>query len=137
MTRSSSPDKRTRTIHFAVLLLCMLFLCGCSRGAAPIQPTPEASVAPPGPTLAPTRIDGLVGPATWNLLFPIVKKQSVQQSGAKAVQALLNLNGYSVGTPDGLFGTGSETKLIQFQSAKGLTADGLCGAQTWAKLCEI
>ena len=84
-----------------------------------------------------TRIDGLVGPATWSLLFPIVKKQSGQQSGAKAVQALLNLNGYSVGTPDGLFGTGSETKLIQFQTAKGLTADGLCGAQTWAKLCEI
>jgi peptidoglycan hydrolase-like protein with peptidoglycan-binding domain len=84
-----------------------------------------------------TRIDGLVGPATWSLLFPIVKKQTGQQRGAKAVQALLNLNGYSVGTPDGLFGTGSETKLKAFQSAKGLTPDGVCGAQTWEKLCEI
>lgn len=83
------------------------------------------------------RIDGLVGPATWSLLFPIVKKQTGQQSGAKAVQALLNLNGYSVGAPDGLFGTGSETKLKAFQAANGLTADGICGAQTWAKLCEV
>ncbi len=84
-----------------------------------------------------TRIDGLVGPATWSLLFPIVKKQTGQQRGAKAAQALLNLNGYNVGTPDGLFGTGSETKLKQFQTAKGLTADGICGAQTWTKLCEV
>ena len=83
------------------------------------------------------RIDGLVGPVTWSLLFPIVKKQTGLQEGAKAVQALLNLNGYSVGTPDGLFGTGSETKLKAFQSAEGLTPDGVCGAQTWEKLCEI
>lgn len=84
-----------------------------------------------------TTIDGKVGPVTWSLLFPIVKKQTGQQDGAKAVQTLLNLNGYSVGTPDGLFGTGSETKLIAFQQAKGLTADGICGASTWAKLCLI
>ncbi len=83
------------------------------------------------------RVDGLVGPATWSLLFPIVKKQTGQQEGAKAVQALLNLNGYSVGTPDGLFGTGSENKLKQFQTANGLTSDGICGAATWAKLCEV
>lgn len=83
------------------------------------------------------RVDGLVGPATWSLLFPIVKKQTGQQEGAKAVQALLNLNGYNVGTPDGLFGTGSENKLKQFQTAKGLDSDGVCGAKTWAKLCEV
>lgn len=83
------------------------------------------------------RVDGLVGPATWSMLFPIVEKQVGQQEGAWAVQALLNLNGYNVGTPDGLFGTGSETKLKQFQAAKGLTVDGICGANTWAKLCEV
>lgn len=83
------------------------------------------------------RVDGLVGPVTWSLLFPIVKKQTGQQEGAKAVQALLNLNGYNVGTPDGLFGTGSENKLKQFQTANGLDSDGVCGAKTWAKLCEV
>lgn len=82
-------------------------------------------------------VDGIIGSVTWKLLFPIVKKQSGQQNGAKAVQVLLNLNGFSVGTPDGLFGTGSETKLIAFQTAKGLTPDGMCGEATWARLCEI
>lgn len=56
---------------------------------------------------------------------------------APSDEALLNLNGYSVGTPDGLFGTGSENKLKQFQTAHGLTVDGICGAQTWEALCEI
>lgn len=83
------------------------------------------------------RVDGLIGKVTWGLLFPIVKKKTGQQDGAKAVQALLNLNGYNVGTPDGLFGTGSETALKQFQAANGLTVDGICGANTWEKLCLI
>ena len=82
-------------------------------------------------------VDGLIGPVTWSLLFPVVKKKTGQQDGAKAVQTLLNMNGYNVGTPDGLFGTGSETKLKEFQTANGLTADGICGANTWEKLCLI
>lgn len=82
-------------------------------------------------------VDGIIGPVTWKLLFPTVKKQSGQQAGARAVQVLLNLNRFSVGTPDGLFGTGSETQLKAFQSAIGLTPDGICGENTWAKLCAI
>ena len=82
-------------------------------------------------------VDGLVGSGTWRALFPVLEKKLGTQPGAYAMQALLNYQNYPVGTPDGLFGTGSETKLKQFQAAKGLTVDGICGANTWAKLCEV
>jgi N-acetylmuramoyl-L-alanine amidase/Putative peptidoglycan binding domain len=40
-------------------------------------------------------------------------------------------------TADGIFGSGTETAVKQFQLAQGLTADGVVGPQTWAALEEI
>jgi peptidoglycan hydrolase-like protein with peptidoglycan-binding domain len=35
---------------------------------------------------------------------------------------------------DGVFGSGTESALKKFQTAKGLTADGQCGQKTWTSL---
>ena len=35
-------------------------------------------------------------------------------------------------TADGNFGSGTKTKLIEYQKAHGLTADGICGSATWS-----
>ena len=51
----------------------------------------------------------------------------------KNLQRALNSAGYSC-TIDGIFGSGTQTALMSFQSANGLTSDGLAGAQTKAKL---
>lgn len=32
---------------------------------------------------------------------------------------------------DGIFGTGTKAKLVEWQKAHGLAADGICGAATW------
>jgi len=40
-------------------------------------------------------------------------------------------------TADGIFGSGTETAVKQFQLAQGLDADGVVGPQTWAALEEI
>ncbi|MCL6453658.1 MAG: peptidoglycan-binding protein [Alicyclobacillus sp.] len=54
-----------------------------------------------------------------------------------AVQTLqqdLNAAGFSAGTPDGIFGPGTETAVKKFQTAHQLTADGIVGTATWTAL---
>ena len=50
-----------------------------------------------------------------------------------ALQQGLLKAGYAVGT-DGDFGPGTESAVKQWQHAQGLTADGVVGATSWAKL---
>ena len=38
---------------------------------------------------------------------------------------------------DGKFGKGTKAKLVEFQNNNGLSADGICGYNTWKKLFEI
>ena len=54
-------------------------------------------------------------------------------SEVKTCQERLTVHGISC-TADGIFGSGTEAKVKQFQSSQGLTADGIVGAGTWAAL---
>lgn len=56
----------------------------------------------------------------------------------KYAQELLIKKGYSLPRygADGDFGKETLTAVKAFQKANGLTADGVIGAKTWAKLCE-
>ncbi|MGH3662929.1 MAG: penicillin-insensitive murein endopeptidase [Micromonosporaceae bacterium] len=51
----------------------------------------------------------------------------------RAIQYLLRANGQSVAT-DGVFGSGTDTAVRNFQSSKGLTVDGIVGPATWGAL---
>lgn len=66
---------------------------------------------------------------------PVLKKGSTGQD-VRTLQTLLlkageTLPKYGV---DGSFGSETETAVKTFQKKKGLTADGICGPQTWAAL---
>lgn len=52
----------------------------------------------------------------------------------KVLQWLLSLNGYNIGTVDGIFGANTLKGVKAYQVAKGLDADGVVGKNTWAKL---
>lgn len=49
----------------------------------------------------------------------------------KVLQWLLSLNGYNVGTVDGVFGAKTEKAVKAYQKAKGLESDGVAGKKTW------
>ncbi len=53
-----------------------------------------------------------------------------------AIQQRLNSLGYGSIAEDGIFGTGTQSALIKFQRDRGLTPDGIAGAQT-LKALEI
>jgi peptidoglycan hydrolase-like protein with peptidoglycan-binding domain len=53
---------------------------------------------------------------------------------ASEIQKALKNAGYYAGSVDGKIGPGSREAIRSFQRDNGLTADGVCGKQTWAKL---
>ncbi len=76
--------------------------------------------------------DGIVGRYSWESL--VVNVQSGANGDAvRAVQSQLKARGYAI-TVDGAFGTGTANMVKSFQTSKGLTADGIVGPDTWAKL---
>ncbi|MFR4875917.1 MAG: peptidoglycan-binding domain-containing protein [Ruthenibacterium lactatiformans] len=50
------------------------------------------------------------------------------------LQDALNARGYTNRPLDGIFGGGTENAVRAFQRAVSLTADGICGCNTWKKL---
>ncbi len=83
-------------------------------------------------------VDGKVGSATSSKLSALATTTTTLRSGSsgdevKVLQRLLTKKGYSV-TADGVFGSGTETAVKNFQRAQGLTVDGIVGSATWSKL---
>jgi N-acetyl-anhydromuramyl-L-alanine amidase AmpD len=66
-------------------------------------------------------------------MWPTIRRSSPATSLVKTIQYFLRYHGATV-TADGAFGAGTETAVKNFQSARGLTADGIVGAATWEAL---
>lgn len=64
----------------------------------------------------------------------VIKKGDPKNDTCKSWQSLLNLWGYNVGLPDGIFGTKTDKKTKEFQADYGLTQDGIVGSKTWGKM---
>ena len=65
--------------------------------------------------------------------MPSTIKKGSKGSDVELCQQLLNKHGFSTGV-DGVFGSGTERCVKDFQSANTLTADGIVGSSTWAAL---
>ncbi|MDD4797311.1 MAG: peptidoglycan-binding protein [Eubacteriales bacterium] len=79
--------------------------------------------------------DGVVGPTTWALLmFSRTLRQGSSGDDVKELQTILKKLGYLSGTADGKFGAATKKAVIALQKARGLTADGVAGSNTFAKL---
>ena len=76
--------------------------------------------------------DGVVGNATWPALT-ILTQQGDSGAKVRAVQSQLNESGAGI-TVDGAFGPATATAVKNFQTSKGLSADGVIGDNTWNKM---
>lgn len=65
--------------------------------------------------------------------YPLVRQGSKGVYVALLQDALNDL-GYSAGTIDGIFGSGTRRAVIQFQRDNNLSADGIVGCNTWRAL---
>ncbi len=96
--------------------------------------------------------DGIVGPQTWALLQRQPTPPPPPPPAAPSLNRLLSLtNPFAIGedvravqqglaragiavTDDGIFGLATDRAVRQFQTSRGLIADGIVGPQTWARL---
>lgn len=82
--------------------------------------------------------DGIVGPQTWPRLVVQVKKGSVGDA-VRAVQEVMKFHDLSDGEGppvqvDGIFGPRTDTWIRGFQTALGISVDGIVGPITWRAL---
>ena len=89
-------------------------------------------------------VDGIAGPNTLDAISKTInyKKNSILAKGqvsndVKNLQKNLITLGYLSGTADSAFGPNTEKAVKAFQSAYGLTIDGLAGSNTQKKLKEV
>jgi N-acetyl-anhydromuramyl-L-alanine amidase AmpD len=76
--------------------------------------------------------DGIVGSQTWEALI-ITTRRGDQGDTVRAIQSQLVSKGYALSV-DGAFGSGTESAVKQFQTARGLSSDGVVGPDTWSAL---
>lgn len=77
--------------------------------------------------------DGIVGPATWAALTPTLRA-GASGAAVRALQTQLNAKARLSLAVDGQFGPATTTAVRNFQSAHGLTVDGVVGPTTWRYL---
>ena len=79
--------------------------------------------------------DNIPGPETLGKC-PLKKKGAIGNV-VRWIQTRLNFLGYNCGKVDSIFGTKTQTTVINFQTQNGLSADGVVGPKTWAKLLGL
>ena len=161
---SLTAMRRVRHVAGAVLVVCLLAVMFASPGEAEASSARVAALqaALKYRGLYPVAVDGVKGPFTVrgvrrfqrrrNLLVDgIAGPQTKRAIGARplgartlqkgnrgwdvaALQFRLLKHGYPPGGVDGVFGAGTQSAVTSFQSANGLTADGVAGPQTVAAL---
>ena len=120
-------------VSAVVLLLAVLAAAGVfSSGAKEAPPTVTASssnppAVTPAPPTSPVTTQQAAAPSTT------LKPGDTGAEVTKLQKALAAL-GYSPGKADGSYGPATKQAVTSFQTAKGLTADGVVGPKTLAAL---
>ncbi|MBV8257243.1 MAG: peptidoglycan-binding protein [Actinobacteria bacterium] len=114
-------------LFVAILAAAGVFSSGKPKATPPV--TTPVTVPPPAQStpLSTTTTPTVTAPTT-------TLKPGDTGTDVTALQNELNALGYSVGTADGNYGPATQAAVKSFQTAKGLTADGIVGPQTLTAL---
>lgn len=77
--------------------------------------------------------DAIVGPETWQALIVQVKLGDTGPAVRAVQQVLKGKFGFAINV-DGIFGPATVQAVKDFQTSKGIAADGIVGPITWQKL---
>lgn len=83
------------------------------------------------------KVDGACDKNTINALGKHYVKYGETQEMVRAVQVALYCYGFNPGKTDAVFGSKTKLAVLQFQRAKGLTADGVAGKNTIRALMGV
>lgn len=78
--------------------------------------------------------DGIIGPKTWAKIASTAPTCSTAKSRISAATMALQMVIDSSITADAIYGSRTKNAVAAYQTAKGLTADGVCGPKTWKAL---
>ena len=133
---SSRPAIRVNraVVLVAVLGVCLLLGILAAAGVFSSSSSPQA----PPSTSTPQRVTTTTGTTTATKPAVVVPTTPLKpgDTGAEVVQLqkALTAAGYSPGKADGDYGDATTNAVKSFQSAQGLTADGIAGSKTLAAL---
>jgi hypothetical protein len=112
----------------AILAAAGAFSGGSQKVSPPLPTTPATVAAPPSTTpLTATTTPATTAPTT-------TLKPGDTGTEVTTLQNELTALGYSPGKADGAYGPATEQAVKNFQTAKGLTVDGIVGPKTLAAL---
>ena len=77
-------------------------------------------------------VDGIFGLATKNAC--VIVRLGHSGNITWLIQAMLNIKGYGTNGLDGIFGSGTQNAVRQYQKDCRITSDGIVGHQTFEKL---
>lgn len=107
--------------------------------------TGEGNDADGGAVMRRTRskkyIIGAYRPAYWagktyQINVPLLQNGSIGEP-VRTVQTLLSAGGYAPGGVDGKWGSNTTSALKSWQKDQGLSQDGKCGPESWARLLGV
>lgn len=96
--------------------------------------TGEEVTIPPLPAKPETEQETAEQPTEAGVIQMNTLRNGSRGTQVKVLQFLLNEKGYDCGEADGIFGKKTLQAVKAYQKAKGLTADGICGKNTWTKI---
>ncbi|MGB3294406.1 MAG: peptidoglycan-binding domain-containing protein [Phormidesmis sp.] len=130
----ANVNRALRAVNPGRCLQGMLAIATASFFLAAESLTESTALAARSPLTRSAAIENLVAPSlVAQATYPTLSAESTGASVSR-LQATLKLLGFYQGAVDGTYGQATQAAVMRFQSAAGITADGVAGPLTWAKL---